>query len=576
MCPGGAPTARAVPMPRAPEVPTGVPGLPGTPVVSADMARARDREAPARGGLGAEILQERAALEMRDWLRTPGPAVPTLLLAGPGNNGADALALARLLSEDGCPVEVCAWPRSEPGELWLLQSRRLESRGVPVVKDPDGPGLDACLSRAHRIIDGIAGLGLSGPLRPPLDGVVRQVARAVPPGAVVAIDLPSGVREHPDPSDPVLPAGTTLCLDRVKECCFLPLLRPLCGTLVRLPIGIPDHEGDDSLPLLLDGLPGPCRRAPDPFAHKMTRGRLDILAGSTAYPGAALLAARGGLAADCGIIHLHVPRELSAGLAMAEPVLVVHGNDDPATATVIACQTSPGAILAGPGWTGDHRALLEFLLGGTRPLVLDAAALRLCATMAGEGAWKPPRCLVVMTPHQGEADGLAAGAGLAPGGTPSAGGPRAIADMARFYGAWILRKGPVHLLAAPDGRIWILDHPEPFLARAGSGDIFAGFLAGCLASGHACPQAIRPSADGASGCLSPTGHASHGGPDCPGRETGDSGARDRLPRLVLGAVSAWLQAGALAGGQGVAGDHRALAAILARISVPPTAEEAYP
>lgn len=228
--------------------------------------------------------------------------------------------------------------------------------------------------------------------------------------------------------------------------------------------------------------------------HKYSRGVLGVVAGSTAYPGAAQLALHGALAAGTAMIRYLGPATLRAGGLPPEVV--------PGASTVAANRVQ--AWLVGPGVSDDaeqERRCLDAINSGL-PVLADAGALPLLPERVG------PQ--VVITPHAGELAALLSRRGHP---TVRADVERSALEHARLAaqltGATVLLKGATIVVVSPQGEVHSQSEGTPWLATAGSGDVLAGILGALLAAGVAPPlaAAMAASVHGRAGVL-----ASGGGP----------------------------------------------------------------
>jgi NAD(P)H-hydrate epimerase len=466
-------------------------------LISAETSRALDAEASASWGLDPFALVEAAG---RACARVFAGAFPAFfsgteppaitVAAGSGNNAADAMVMLRALILEGA---------ASPGTSRLLINRppaagernprseafrALAALGVPVrvfdrpPENQDAP--DGLPLQGDILIDGIAGTGLEGPLRGAALDMVRAVndlrkkdsPRRSP--FVLAIDVPSGNSDSWEPGMPVLEADATLGIEPGKLALYKPAARRFAGTI--LPVGgvfpaalVNRFEGAERLSweTVRKRIP-PVR----PEAHKYDRGVAEIRAGSPGGAGAAYIAARGAQAAGAGIVRLLVDGELYPVLARTAGGVMTAVNGSPADDSR---RFKPGAVLLGPGWGkgADRERLLAAALERERegtPLILDADAIALARGRVFCGK-------AVLTPHPGE---FAAFTGLSK--------ERLLADpvpvlreTARQIRGTILFKGHVLYIAAPDGRLGVLDGGIPALASGGSGDLLAGFCAALAA-----------------------------------------------------------------------------------------------
>jgi hydroxyethylthiazole kinase-like uncharacterized protein yjeF len=207
-----------------------------------------------------------------------------------------------------------------------------------------------------------------------------------------------------------------------------------------------------------------------------------VVSGGLSSTGAARLAARGALRAGAGLVTIASPRDallVNAAENLAVMVRPVEGADE---LTEFLSDRRRNTVVLGPGGgVGDKmRALVLAALAGERAVVLDADALTSFAVEPNTlfAAIRGRARATVLTPHEGEFSRLF----------------REVAEISRSKleqarraaaasGAIVLLKGPDTVVAAPDGRAAIADNAPPWLATAGSGDVLAGFVAGCLAQG---------------------------------------------------------------------------------------------
>ena len=464
-------------------------------LASAAQARALDGEASAEWGLHPFALVEAAGRtcaavfaaafpRFADYAPAGGLAIT--VLAGSGNNAADALVMLRALllcrrvEPGAAAVLVSRLPVAGESSPLAAALRALEQTGVPImVWDAEAAG--AVLARSAVIIDGVAGTGIEGPLRGKAlemaEAVNRLRAPLVPEAPlvplVVSIDLPSGAGDLWRPGMPVLEADATLAIEPQKRCLYVPALRPLAGRI--LPVDgifprrlIERHQDTELLSWQCVARRVPAVRLD---AHKYDRGLAEIRAGSPGAAGAAKLAARGAQAAGAGLVRLVVDDSLYPLLAPDASGLMVA----PGGSAAAGNRFRPDAVLLGPGWGRgpDRERLLEQYLALEErglPLILDADAIHLAAGRTFHGN-------TILTPHAGE---FAAYMDI-PVGEILADPVPLLRRAAQAKKACILFKSHVLYIAAPDGRLGIIDGMNPALATGGSGDVLAGTCAGIAA-----------------------------------------------------------------------------------------------
>lgn len=442
-------------------------------------------------GLPVEALMEKAGLALSARLLAAPPDA-ALVLVGPGHNGGDGLVVARELHLAGVPVRLWSpFERHKPlTEAHLRHARWL---GVPVLAEEPDPGDPALW------IDALFGIGASRPPGEAIEALLGERERRRP-GGLVAIDGPTGLC-----ADSGRPLGRgaararhTYCLGLLKRGLLQDDALRWVGQLERLDLGLPQP--------LLAGLPpetplalraGDRFGAPwpdlDPAAAKYGRGRLLVVAGSARFRGATHLALSGASASGCGSLRCAPPEPLADQLwsvhphVVLEPPLATNGAGgldlaglgegwlERLDAVLLGPGLGPaeaGAMAAGSAELERWRQLRDF----AGLLVLDADGLNRLAALAPLGE-APIRWLRArggptwLTPHAGEF------ARLFPDWAERQ-ALDAAAGAAEASGACVLRKGARSVIAAPDGRLWQLADATPTVARAGLGDVLAGYGAG--------------------------------------------------------------------------------------------------
>ena len=451
------------------------------------MARI-DARSTAEYGIASADLMEAAGrlswLAMREtvWVGPP-PAGTLVFVAGRGANGGDAFVMARHARRDGADAAIVLASGQPPGgsdaAVNLASCRTL---GIPCVSwvDERGPA-GRLITAASWIFDGIAGTGLQGPLREPLDALVAALNAS--PGLRAAIDVPSGLGDGYRDGWPVVRADCTLTMGLPKACLYLPRGRRHGGRILVVHPGFPAALLEDPAIRceLIDDRSFRGLLAPLPVdAHKGDRGHLAVFAGAPGTTGAAWLASHAAARARVGLVSLFAD---AVTLPLVAPsfrsVMAKPWDDGDPSGFDLSRYT---ALLVGPGWgLGDSRARwLAHLFRAGLPGVLDADGITL---LARPGSGSRPRLggRWVLTPHPGEFARLA---GITRDELLDDPLPRDLA-AARAFDAVVALKGHVTIVAEPTGGSRVLDGCNPSLATAGSGDVLAGLVAAGLAGGLA-------------------------------------------------------------------------------------------
>jgi hydroxyethylthiazole kinase-like uncharacterized protein yjeF len=418
----------------------------------------RDAEAPLLASLPDGALMRRAAFGLATEIigeltaRTGGVAGRRVCaVVGSGDNGGDALWAATFLRRRGAAADAV-----------LLNAERTHRDGLAAFRKAGGRIVENVLPATDLVIDGVVGISGSGPLRPAAAEVFAGVRDAGIP--VVAVDIPSGVDVATGAiTGPAVRAALTVTFGGLKPVHAL----ADCGRVELIDIGLSLPDTD----VLGFEAADVAARWPVPGPHddKYSQGVTGVLAGSSTYPGAAVLCTGAAVAAHSGMVRY-------AGGAHAEVLArwpEVIASPTPAAAGRVQ------AWVVGPGLGTDDTgaAALWFALETDLPVIVDADALTILAAhpellknRAKRGA------PTVLTPHAGEFARLAGH----PPGDDRVGACRKLADA---FGATVLLKGNVTVIADPGGPVYLNPAGQSWAATAGSGDVLSGMIGALLASG---------------------------------------------------------------------------------------------
>jgi len=468
-------------------------------LVSSEQMTAIDARAQSDFSIPGVVLMESAGGAAWNALKR-SPLLDThrriVFVAGTGNNGGDALVMARYCSNErrySCEVVLARSSMRGDAAAQLSMIEATSMRAVAWAKD--AAEAEAMIAGAEIVVDGLAGTGIRGPLRSPQSDIASAINRST--ATVFSIDAPSGAGDG-FAEGPVVQADHTLTLGLPKRCLFQPRFRGYCGEIHVVPFTLPPEltacgEADDELlheSDLVRMLP-----AIVPTAHKGTRGRLEVFAGSPGTTGAAVLSSEAALAAGAGLVTVHASASIYPILAGRLVSVMVRSEDqEPA-------RTTGSTALVGPGWGTDsrRREQLETIIGTFERGVIDADALTILAERKEHGflnSW-------VLTPHPGELARLA-GESL---DWVLDDLHRAVTTVASRYQAVVVGKSAATMIGSPDGTVAVADNPNPAMGTAGSGDVLAGVIAAQLARG----LSVRDAA-----CAGVLLHA------CAGRQCADS------------------------------------------------------
>lgn len=424
-------------------------------VITPERMRAIDEAAPET----VDVLVDRAGSAVaRTALRMMGGGYGrrVVVLAGPGNNGADGRVAAT----------------------------RLRERGVAVTVH-DALAMPPVLRHADLVVDAAFGSGFRGEWRPPrIDG----------DAAVLAVDVPTGLDSRTGEADRrTWRADATVTFAAPRPGHLLGRGPELCGDLAVADIGLdttppPDQHPSEQMFVVEEHDVAawlPQRARGD---HKWSSA-VRVVAGSPGMTGAAHLVAAAAQRAGAGMVALSSP-----GIEASAPVEVVDRRLPPFdwAGPVLDDLYRFHALVIGPGLGRQEYtvpSVVQTVTDALVPVVVDGDGLfALAWNDEGTPSFLTEREVpTVLTPHDGEYGTLA-------GQRPSADRVAAVRHLVDLTGATILLKGPTTLVAAPGEPTWFVTNGDQRLATAGTGDVLAGILGALLARGL---SAVRAAVAGA-------------------------------------------------------------------------------
>jgi hydroxyethylthiazole kinase-like uncharacterized protein yjeF len=445
--------------------------------------RAAERALMARLPEGA--LMQRAAAGLAAACARLLPRVygaRVVLLVGGGDNGGDALYAGAGLARRGAGVQaVLASDRAHRQGLAALRAA-----GGRVLAAADTGRVDRAVEDADLVIDGLTGIGGTGPLREPYAGLARRTEYT--DAIVVACDVPSGVDAGSGRVEGVaVRADVTVTFGTYKPGLLVDPGAAHCGVVELVDIGLgadlPDPDVVAVWPADL--------RIPRPGAEsdKYRRGVVGIVAGSERYTGAAVLCAGGAVHGGAGMVRF---------ASAPHPVELVRHRWPEAVTTVIdrvpTALEKVGQVQAwvvGPGLGTDRgaEALVEAVLGTDLPVLVDADGLTVLARRRDLLRRQAP---TVLTPHAGELARLL-GHGTSRE-TIEARRLECVRRAAAELSATVLLKGSTTLIAEEDRPVRVNPTGTPWLATAGTGDVLSGLVGALLAGGMPAIEAATAGA----------------------------------------------------------------------------------
>jgi len=431
-------------------------------------------------------LMERAAELVVDELNSRFlPGQRFVVMAGPGNNGGDALAVARMLIDRGYRrVEVFLFNVTGKLSHDCDEERKklITVDGVDfteVSREFNPP----YLSEKDVVIDGLFGSGLNKPLMGGFVAVARYINES---GAyVVSIDLPSGLfgewNSHVNRRD-MVHANLTLAFQMPRLSFFFEENYNVLGEWKLLDIDLDEakiKEMSADYMLVESRNIRPLLQRRLPFTGKRDYGSALLFAGSTGMAGAAVMCARATLRSGAGLVTVHGPKGELPILQTAVPEAMFEPDRNEHFISDMRVHHDHQAVAVGPGVGTSEQTIdaLEALLKtGVSPLVLDADALNCISKRPELLSLLPPKTII--TPHIGEFDRLFGEQRSSEDRLKTA------AEMARQYNIIIVLKGHYTATVRPTGRVYINPTGNPGMATAGAGDVLTGVIAAFLAQGY--------------------------------------------------------------------------------------------
>jgi len=440
-----------------------------------------------------------------------------VILVGTGNNGGDGLVIGYHLHESGAQVAVYLASERASGDPNLERLKQKEILIANSKEDQRSRVLKNLLASTEIVIDAVLGTGFQLPLKGNAKELLSNTKTALEKREckpiVVAVDCPSGLDcDSGEIAKEALEADLTVTLAAAKH----GLLRfpgaSYVGKLVVGDIGIPsNHKKLSKIQIeiseekeLSTWLP---KRPRD--AHKGTFGRVLVVAGSINFPGSAALSARAAYRVGAGLVTMAVPSPVQPLIASLLPeatwILLPHelGVISENALNVVTTELEhTEALVFGPGFGMESttKAFISKFFGielhhqqkqigfihpeqlpskarSIPPCIIDADGLKLLSQLDQWYTYLPEGS--ILTPHPGE---MAMMTGVAKEEIQED-RITAAQKWAKTWGHIIVLKGAFTVVASPNGDAVVIPIASPALARAGTGDVLAGTIAGFRAQG---------------------------------------------------------------------------------------------
>jgi ADP-dependent NAD(P)H-hydrate dehydratase / NAD(P)H-hydrate epimerase len=430
-------------------------------------------------------LMERAATRLFEWFaKKYERSTHFLVFIGPGNNGGDGLALARLLFENDFKPELFYVHFTDNTSVeWktnydriarynnLKFNKLVEADQFPIVCSDDV------------IVDALFGTGLSRPL----EGLPAEIVKRInsSDSEVISVDMPSGLFGEDNSSnngENIIKADRTLTFQMPKLSFMFPENYSYVGKWELISIGLhpvalrrtesPYYflERNDISVVLKDR---------NKFDHKGIFGHGLLIAGTYGKFGAAILSAKAALHSGIGNITCHIPRFGVAIIQISLPEAMVEPDQSDMFFSDLTNIDKFDSIGIGPGLginEESQKALHKLLKIYKGPIVLDADAINILGINKAWLSLLPDK--TILTPHIKEFERIA-------GETKNS--FERLNRQIEFsikYSCIIVLKGAHTSISTPDGRVWFNSTGNPGMATGGSGDVLTGIILSLLAQGY--------------------------------------------------------------------------------------------
>ena len=410
------------------------------PVLTPSSASSLDHRLIAEHSLSEAELIDNAAMGV---FRLTSQMIrePVTVIAGPGNNGSDGIALASILHDRGYDVSILYL--YEKGNSENLRRRRSLSPDIPIVSRIPEHGT---------VYDALFGFSFHGEA----DERFREIAEeAENADLVISVDVPSGG---------IVRSDATVSLMMLKTSLYMPGAMP--GKIMECNPGFPSDSlsvSSDSVYLISDSdstLKAFCEND-----YKNTRGHVCIAGGSDRYTGAPRLAARSAFFSGAGLVTIATD---SGKIRDENPAVMITAP--------LSDYSRFSSIIAGPGWDKGSEAVFDSILESGKPLVIDADGLKYVPGHSFGGN-------AVLTPHVGEYRRLCTAMGTDDSLSDPDSLPAKLMNIASYLEAVIVLKAS-SVWIADSASVFIYHGANPSLGVAGSGDVLSGIIGALLAAGE--------------------------------------------------------------------------------------------
>jgi len=444
-------------------------------IYSGDQVKFLDQTFLEKSGMTSHELMEKAAIEFVTWFLNENFAmdIQILIAIGPGNNGGDGLAIARLLAENNYSIKVVEmFDSNQKLSPDVSHNKELLPLNIPCVIWGQFN-----VNSVDILIDCFLGVGLKGPLRDEAVAKVSWINQFK--GKIISVDLPSGIPAEEGEFVAAVHSDVTVSFQFPKLSLFAPEYGQFSGNLVVLPIGITVADSEQLLTnryyLQAQDIKA-LHRTYNRFSFKGDFGKVLLVGGSYGKMGAVQLSCKSALRTGTGLVTCLVDEIGVSTIQTAIPEVMCIPSEN-------ADLSSFDSIGIGPGWgiTNRKELFIYILENYKKPILIDADAINLLAENPELIRLIPKNS--ILTPHIGEFQRLV--------------GPsknyfdriEKAKNFAKENELLIVLKGANSLIALPDGRQIFNSSGTQYMGTGGSGDVLTGMITAYLGMGYSSENA---------------------------------------------------------------------------------------
>ena len=461
-------------------------------ILTSSQLKELDKYTIAHEPIASIDLMERAAIALTNAIiRRWDKSFKMVVFAGPGNNGGDALAVARMLSQRGYHVEVFLFnTKGKLSEECQTNLERLKMCGSVYFTEISTQFDPPELTESHVVIDGLFGSGLNKPLSGGFAAVVKYINASK--AQVVAIDIPSGLMGEDNTYNirqNIVHADVTLSIQLPKLSFLFPENEDVVGEWELLDIGLKQSYIDATatpFSILGEEVIRPIVKPRKRFAHKGSFGHGLLIAGSYGMAGASILSAKACLRSGIGLLTVHTPIHNHDILQISVPEAIVQTDIHERYFAQPTDLSRYKAIAIGPGLGQEEDtalAMMEQIQGSNLPIILDADAINILSTHRNWLSRLPKRC--ILTPHLGELERLIGKC------MDTYERLTKVKELAAYLQSYIIVKGAWTTIVTPEGEYFFNPTGNPGMATGGSGDVLTGILLALVAQGYSREEACK-------------------------------------------------------------------------------------